>query len=478
MSTIPQSRGLFIGGEWVPTPQTSAVIDPFRGEAVAHAPLGDRTHLELALGCARAAFQSTRRQEPHERVAILRRVVGELERRRPEFIERIVAEAGKPVTLAEAEFSRALLTFTLAAEEARRPAGEVLPLDGVPGGHGHSGFTRRLPIGVVYGMTPFNFPLNLVAHKVAPALATGNTLVVKPAPKTPLTALLLAEALQAAQVPAGQVNVVTCRNEEAGHLVGDPRVAMTSFTGSPSIGWGLKERCGRQRILLELGGNAPVLVHEDADLAAAVPAICHGAFAYAGQSCISVQRVLVHRPVLASFRGLLLEHVRHHVVTGDPRDPRTLVGPMIDDASLRRVLGWIQAAVDGGASVLGGGKASGPCLLPTLLEGVQPTMEVCAREVFAPLLTLQAYDTFEQGLAMANDTPFGLQAGVFTRDIGRAHQAFSEIEAGAILINNVPTFRVEGMPYGGTKQSGFGREGVRYAMEEMTEIRSLILKLN
>jgi glyceraldehyde-3-phosphate dehydrogenase (NADP+) len=302
-------------------------------------------------------------------------------------------------------------------------------------------------------------------------------MVVKPAPKTPLTALLLGEVLLAAGMPAGQVNIVPCANEDAGHLVGDPRVAMVSFTGSPAVGWRIKERCGRQKITLELGGNAAVVVHEDADLADAVPAIARGGFAYSGQSCISVQRVLVHQSVYGSFRSQLLSYVAGHVRAGDPRDRGNLVGPMIDAGALERVQTWIRLAEAGGATVLAGGKATGPFLEPTVLENVSPDMEVCCKEVFAPLIVLQSYQKFENALAMVNDSDFGLQAGVFTRDVGRAFAAFQALEVGAVLINNVPTFRVEQMPYGGIKQSGFGREGVRYAMEDMTEIRSLILKL-
>jgi glyceraldehyde-3-phosphate dehydrogenase (NADP+) len=477
MNASNACRGLFIGGKWITPPGTLSVANPATGEPFAQAPLGGEEDLEAAVTAAQGAFPAARHSPPHERAALLSRITRELDRRRPEFVDRIVSEAGKPVTLAEAEVGRAITTFTIAAEEARRPGGEVLSIDAVPQGQGHTGFTRRFPIGLIYGLTPFNFPLNLVAHKVAPCIATGNVLILKPAPKTPLTALLLAEVLEAAGLPAGQVNVVPCPNELAGRLVGDPRVAMTSFTGSPSVGWELKQRCGRQRIVLELGGNAPVLIHEDADLPASVAAVSQGGFAYAGQSCISVQRILVHAPVYDRFRDLLLAHIRDHIKAGDPRDRSVVVGPMIDASALERIRTWIARAVSGGARVVTGGGVVGRCLEPTVLENVRPEMEVCCREVFAPVVTLQSYTTFAEGMAIANDSVFGLQAGVFTRDVQRAFQAFEGLDTGAVLINNVPTFRVEQMPYGGIKQSGFGREGIRWAMEEMTEIRSLIFKL-
>ena len=478
MITPAQARRMWIGGEWIATPRNVPVLNPATGERIAEAPIGGREHLEAALAAAQTAFKRTRLSPAFERADLLLRVAHELERRQTEFVETLLMEAGKPIALAEAEVSRAISTFTAAGEESRRMAGEMIPMDAFSTGKGYLGMTRRFPIGCIYALTPFNFPLNLIAHKVAPCLATGNVMIVKPAPKTPLTALLLGEVLQTAGVVPGQMNIVPCANEDAGHLVGDPRVAMVSFTGSPAVGWRLKERCGRQKITLELGGNAAVVVHEDADLARVVSAIASGGFDYAGQSCISVQRVLVHRPVYEAFRSSFLAHIAAHVRAGDPRDRSNVAGPMIDPAALERVLGWIRLAVSGGATLLTGGTAHGPYLDPTVLENVTADMEVCSREVFAPLVVLQSYERFEDALAMVNDSDFGLQAGVFTQDVQRAFQAFETLEVGAVLINTVPTFRVEQMPYGGVKQSGFGREGIRYAMEDMTEIRSLILKLS
>lgn len=471
----PQS-GLWIGGEWIQTPEQVTITNPATDEPVGISALGDRSHLDRAVAAATSAFETVRRQPAFERADLLRRIAQEIQLRRAAFVDLIVSESGKPVTLAEIEVNRAIDTFTVAAEESRRFQGEALSIDAFASGKGHSGWARRFPIGVIYAITPFNFPLNLVAHKLAPCIATGNACVLKPAPKTPLTAWLLAEALAAAGVPAGQVNVVTCGNQDAGHLVGDSRVALTSFTGSPEVGWRIKERSGRQKVLLELGGNAAVIVHEDADLSLAVPAIATGGLANAGQSCISVQRILVHRPIYEAFRDQLVDHVRNRVVLGDPRDPRTLVGPLIDEGAVHRILGWVQQASAAGARVLTGGKARGRFLEPTLLEEARPEMDVCAQEVFGPLMTLQPYDRFDEALRLVNDSKFGLQAGVFTRDLARAFRAFEELQVGGVMINNVPTFRVENMPYGGIKDSGLGREGVRSAMEEMTEVRSLIVR--
>lgn len=468
---------LWINGQWLETGATHDVINPATGERLAGVPLGDLATIEAALAAALAAFPATRRQPPHERAAVLHAVARGLGERRAEFVETILAEAGKPITFAEAEVDRAIVTFTAAAEEARRQHGEVLDMDAFPSGQGHLGITRRFPVGVIYGITPFNFPLNLVAHKVAPCLATGNTMVLKPATRTPLTALLLGEVLEKAGAVAGQINIVTCPNELAGHLVGDPRVKMVSFTGSPAVGWQLKAKCGKQRIALELGGNAGVIVHEDADLAAAIPPIASGGFGYAGQSCISVQRIFVHAPIYDTFRERFVAHVREKVRVGDPRRRETMVGPMIDRAAVDRICGWINDAVTAGATVLVGGKANGPFVEATVLENVAPHLDICAQEAFAPVVTLHPYARFEEALAGVNQSAFGLQAGVFTQNLRRAWQAFTTLEVGGVLINNVPTFRVENMPYGGIKDSGFGREGIRYAMEEMTEAKSLIARL-
>jgi len=472
-----KSSRLWIGGQWIETSASAEVVNPATGKVIGRVPLGDAAMLDSAVAAARQAFVRTRQQPAHQRSTILAAIAEAIGRRRTEFADLIIAESGKPRTFAEAEVVRAIATFTCAAEEARRQHGEVLDMDAFPSGQGYFGLTRRFPLGVIYGITPFNFPLNLVAHKVAPCLATGNAMVLKPALKAPLTAFLLAEVLAEAGVEAGQVNVVTCPNEIAGHLVGDPRVQMVSFTGSPAVGWNLKERCGRQRITLELGGNAGVIVHEDADLAAAIPAIAASGFGFAGQSCISAQRLLVHAPIYNSFRERFVAHTRDKIRMGDPNQPDTVVGPLIDAAAVTRVTHWIDEAVKSGTQVLTGGNAQGCFLEPTILENASAELPVCAQEVFAPLVTLHCYERFEDALVQVNASAFGLQAGVFTQNLQRAWQAFTTLDVGGVLINSVPSFRVENMPYGGIKESGLGREGIRYAMEEMTEVRSMLMKL-
>lgn len=470
------SPSLLIGGAWVAAAASAPVFNPYTGEEIARAPLGGAAEIEAALAAALAAFPNVRGLAGHERAALLLRVAAGIEARKAEFVATIVSEAGKPVVFAEAEVARAAMTFTAAAEEARRAHGELLPMDAFSSGDGHLGLVRRFPLGVIAAITPFNFPLNLVAHKVAPALATGNTMVVKPATKTPLTALLLAEVLQAAGVPAGQMNFVTCGNEDAALLVTDARVKMVTFTGSPAVGWRLKERCGKKRITLELGGNAAVIVHADADVATAVPMIAAGAFAYAGQSCISVQRVAVQESRYEEFKAALIAHVAAKVLTGDPWERTTVVGPMITEQARDQVRERIAAALATGARLVCGGEMRGRCLEATVLENADAALAICAEEAFAPVMTLHRYTDFEEALAFVNASDFGLQAGVFTRDLTLALRAYEVLEVGGVLINQVPTFRVENMPYGGVKDSGFGREGVRYTMEEMTELKSLIIK--
>lgn len=466
---------LRIGGEWAATGTTFGVRDPFTGETIAEVPLGGPAELSRAIEAAHAAFPGARDTPPDERAARLQRIATALGEDRAGFAETIVREAGKPIVLAEAEVDRAVVTFSVAAEEARRTGGPALDVDGWAPARGLVGLARRFPVGVVYGITPFNFPLNLVAHKVAPALASGNTLVLKPSPRTPLTALRLAETLERSGVPAGVFNVVTCRNEEAAAPLDDPRVRLLSFTGSAAVGRELHRRVAGRRAILELGGNAPVVVHEDADLAAAVPAIAAAAFGYAGQSCISVQRILAHAPIADELRRRLVEQSAAMPV-GDPRRREVWVGPMIDTAARDRLVAWIRSAIDAGATLLAGGAVVENCLQPTLLEGVADDHPLACEEAFGPVATFRVYRTFEEALALANATPYGLQAGIFTRDLGRAWQAFRALEFGAVHLGEVPTFRADHLPYGGVKNSGLGREGVRWAIEEMTELRTMLFR--
>jgi acyl-CoA reductase-like NAD-dependent aldehyde dehydrogenase len=412
----------------------------------------------------------------HARSALLRSIAGLLQARQEEGARIIAGEAGKPITDARREVGRAIQTFTVAAEEAKRIGGEAVPLDWTPGTESYWGVTRRVPLGAILGITPFNFPINLVAHKVAPALAAGNAILIKPAPQTPLTALFLGELAVEAGLPAGTLNIVPCANDVAERLVGDARFKLLSFTGSAQVGWMLKAKCGKKKVVLELGGNAGVIIEPDADLEFAAQRCATGGFTYAGQTCISVQRILVHESIVEAFISKLLAHVSA-LKAGDPLDEATVIGPLIDGKAATRVEGWIQEAVAQGARVLAGGNRSGAVLNATVLSNVNATMKVSCEEVFGPVVTITPYGQFEQALALLNNSPYGLQAGVFTQDINRIFSAFRDLEVGAVLINEIPTFRADHMPYGGMKDSGLGREGVKYAIEEMTEPRLLVLNL-
>ena len=464
---------LLIHGQRVETAASYVVRNPWDGAEIARVPLGDVTTIDAAISSAARAFPEVRRIAPHRRSALLTAIAHGIEARKSDFAKIIVAEAGKPITYAEAEVNRAIMTFTAAAEEARKQHGEVLDMDAFSTGDGHLGIVRRFPIGIIAGITPFNFPLNLAAHKIAPAIASGNCIIVKPAPKCPLTMLLLADVLVEAGVPAGQVNVITCANEHVAKLVSDERIAMVSFTGSPAIGWKLKTDAGKKKVCLELGGNAAVILNADADLDAAIPAIAAGSFAYAGQTCISVQRIVVHDSLYAAFREKFSAYVAEKIIVGDPDDARTVVGPMITVEAANLTRDRIARAIAAGATRIGT-DGSGHMIPPNILENADD--EACGCEFFAPVVTLHRFSDFDDALALVNASQFGLQCGIFTRDLQLALRAHERLEVGAVLINQVPTFRVENMPYGGVKDSGFGREGIRYAMEEMTEPRALIIR--
>lgn len=474
---------LLVGGRRVETSRVDTVLNPFTGEPAARFHVAGAPELGAALDAAEAAFETTRRQSAFDRSSLLLRVAHRIADRAGELAERIVVEAGKPVALAEAEVERTRQTFLFAAESARAGVrgDETLAMDASPAGANHAGLVRRFPVGVILGITPFNFPCNLVAHKLAPAIATGNTVLLKPSPRTPGPGFLLTEILLEAGMTPGQVNFVPA--EPPGLL--DPllesgRIQMISFTGSAPVGWSLKSRAGRARVALELGGNAAAVVHGDADWRAAVPMIAAGAFGYAGQSCISVQRILVQRGIYEEFKAALVAHTREKVKAGDPRDRTVTLGPLIDPAARDRVLAWTDEAMKGGAKLLTElhPRREDRVLPPILLEDVRDDAKVSCEEVFGPVAMLAAYDDFDEAIARVNASRYGLQAGVFTNNVRLAWRAYDRLEVGGVLINQVPTFRVENMPYGGVKDSGFGREGVAYAMEEMTEPRALIFKLD
>lgn len=469
-------RPFLTAGRWQQTATTTKILNPFNGDVVAEVCQAGSGDAEVAVQSTLEGARVMRDFPGHLRSSLLQKVSVLLDARAEEIARTIMAEGGKPITDARREVSRAVHTFSIAAEEAKRIAGEVLPLDWTPATEAHWGLTRRFPIGPILGITPFNFPLNLVAHKVAPALAAGNAILIKPAPQTPLTALLLGEVIMEAGLPGGAVNIIPCPNPVAERLVADPRFKLLSFTGSAAVGWMLKGKSGKKKVVLELGGNAGVIVEPDADLDWAAQRCASGGFVYAGQTCISVQRILVHESIADAFTKKLLALVAV-VKTGDPADDATVVGPLIDSSATRRVESWIQEAVAQGARVLAGGARKESVLEATVMSQVTPSMKVSCEEVFGPLVTVTPYRQFEQAVAMLNNSPYGLQAGIFSQDVNRIFSAFRDLEVGAVLANEIPTFRAEHMPYGGVKDSGLGREGVRYAIEEMTEPRLLVLNL-
>ncbi|MDM7999756.1 MAG: aldehyde dehydrogenase family protein [Dehalococcoidia bacterium] len=468
---------LLIDGRWVSgSGGTHVTCNPYSGEAVARVLLGSPQQVGEAVEAARAAFRTWKRVPAHRRSEMLLNAAKLVRERSEELARTIAAENGKPIRSARAEVSRAATTFQLAAGEAGRMLGETIPMDLIPGSEGRLGFYFRQPVGVVAAITPFNFPLNLAVHKVAPALAAGNTVVLKPSSQTPLTGSLLGRIVTDAGFPSGAVNVVPCARETVEALVTHPDVAMVSFTGSVAVGRSIRERAGLKRVALELGSNSGNIVSESADLEQAAAACVVGGFTYAGQVCISVQRVFVQRRVMPDFMALFLPKVKA-LRLGDPQDDKTDVGPLISDEAAARLGVWLREAVDGGAEVLCGGNIDGRMMQPTVLAKVQREMKVVCEEVFAPLVSVVPFDTFAEAIAMVNDSRYGLNAGVFTRDLNEAFTAVRELEVGSVIINDSSAYRADHMPYGGVKSSGLGREAVRFAMEEMTEIKFAAIRL-
>ena len=468
--------GFYLDGKWITEGERFEVLAPYDGAVVGASYRANAAHAEAAVRAAQRAFQITRKMAGYERQAILRAISDGISKRREEFARLIALEAGKPIRTARAEVDRAVFTFAVAAEEATRIGGEWLPLDWQASTAGRAGIVRRFALGPILAITPFNFPLNLVVHKLAPAIAAGCTTVLKPAPQTPLTSLLLAEVVEQAGLPAGALNVLSLANQEAEKLVGDDRLKMLTFTGSVPVGWELKGKSGKKKVTLELGGNAGVIVHSDADVDVAADRCVVGGFSYAGQSCISVQRIYVQRSVQEQFLARLLAGVKKLRV-GDPLDEGTDVGPMISEDAARRAASWIDEAVAGGAKLHAGGARQGAVLQPTVLTNVRADMKVSCQEVFAPVVIVEPYDDFTDAIRRVNDSPFGLQAGVFTRDSKLLFSAFENLEVGGVIAGDISAFRIDHMPYGGVKDSGIGREGLRYAIEEMTEPRILVLNL-
>lgn len=452
-----------------------AVVDKYTGRLAFRTALATPDLIEAAIaGTVRAAVPMARLAS-YERQDILNHCVRRFGERRAELAGALCVEAGKPINDAEGEVGRLIDTFRIAAEESVRNVGEVQPLDIAPRARGCMGLWRRVPIGPCSFISPFNFPLNLAAHKIAPALAVGCPFVLKPASLTPLGAIIIGEILAETNLPAGAFSILPASRHGADLFTTDDRLKLLSFTGSPEVGWALKARAGRKKVVLELGGNAAVVVDRDADLAHAVERIVFGAFYQSGQSCIGVQRILVHRQIYEPFRERLVARTRQ-LVMGDPKDRATFIGPMISEKEATRLHEWIQAAVAGGARVLTGGRRDGAMLEATLLENVDRGCAAYREEAFGPLAILSSFVNWKEALAEVNDSRFGLQAGLFTSDLPQVMAAWDELEVGGICVNEVPSLRVDNMPYGGVKDSGLGREGIRFAMEDMTEIRNLLIR--
>ena len=470
------THGLFMDGRWIEDGDLVEVRAPYDGILVGRVTQARHEHTEAAIAASVKAFGTTKRLPAFERQRVLRRIAQQITERRDEFSRTLAQEAGKPIKLARIEVDRAIFIFNVAAEEATRIYGEYLPLDWQEFTAGRWGIVKRFPLGPIAGITPFNFPLNLVAHKVAPAIAAGCSMVLKPAPQTPLCSLLLAECVQQAGWPDGGLNVLPLSNDNASLLITDDRIKLITFTGSVPVGWDIKRRAGKKKVALELGGNAGAIVHSDTDLEYAAERCIAGSFGYSGQTCISVQRILVEHSIYGKFTDLLVAGVKK-LKTGDPMDESTDVGPLIRESEAIRIMQWVEEAVRSGARVLCGGQRHASIVEPTVLTATRPEMKVNCQEIFGPVVTVEPYHSFDEALRRINNSNYGLQAGVFTRDVKLLFQAYDELEVGALVAGDIPSFRIDHMPYGGVKDSGIGREGIRYAIDEMTEPKLLVMNL-
>jgi acyl-CoA reductase-like NAD-dependent aldehyde dehydrogenase len=475
VATTVADRKLFVAGDWIETGDWIEVRSPYSGEVVDRVAKGGAEETRRAIDAAEQALHDP--LPAHKRAEILVKVVAGIARRHDEIARQISDEAGKPLKAARVEASRAMSTYTFAAVEARKLAGEMVPMDAAQAGEGKLAFTLRRPIGVVGAISPFNFPLNLVAHKLAPALAAGCPVVLKPATQTPLSALLLAELEDEAGLPPGWLSVVVGPSAEIGDvLVEDERVKAITFTGSGAVGWGLAARAARKKVNLELGNATPVIVAADADIEAAATAMAAHAFSFAGQSCISVQRLYVERSAYDRFVEAFVPKVEALKI-GDPADEETDVGPVIDEDARERILEWIAEARDGGAEIIAGGEERDGLIPPTVIAGASPELKVSCEEVFGPVVTVNAFDSLDEAIELANSTSYGLQAGIFTSRLDTAMRAGQELEFGGVIVNEAPTFRADQMPYGGVKDSGNTREGPAYAVRELTEERLVVINL-
>ncbi|MGM0852738.1 MAG: aldehyde dehydrogenase family protein [Bacillota bacterium] len=471
-------KKLFINGNWVEPKSYSALYSPYNKELIAEVAEGTVEDVDQAIEAAEGAYLTFKKLPAHKRAEILENIARILDERAEEAARIISLEASKPITTARGEVARTVQTYKFAAEEAKRIGGETIPLDAAPGGEKRLGYTVREPIGVIAAITPFNFPMNLVAHKVGPAIASGNTVVLKPAKQTPLSAFLLAEIACAAGLPQGALNVVTGKGSIVGDsLVTDERIKAVTFTGSPEVGIGIRNKAGLKKVTLELGSNSGVVVDEGVDLEKIIPRAVQGAFAFQGQVCISLQRIYVHENIYDEYVEKFVAETKKLVV-GDPLEDTTDVAAMISEGEVKRVLEWIRESVKEGAEVACGGVSSGNILYPTVLLNAHESSRVTCQEAFAPIVIIQKVSELDEAIDYMNHSRYGLQAGIYTNDIHRALDAVDELEVGSVLINDIPTFRVDHMPYGGVKDSGTGREGLKYAIEEMTEMKLVIVNRN
>jgi acyl-CoA reductase-like NAD-dependent aldehyde dehydrogenase len=471
-------KQLFIKGEWVDAQNYVRLTSPYSGEVIAEVPSATEQEVDLAIGTAYEMRGVMAKMPAYRRAAILEKLAALLEERAEGAARMIALEAAKPISTAKGEVARTISTYKFAAQEARRIHGETIPLDAAPGGEGRIAYTVREPLGVIGAITPFNFPMNLVAHKVGPAIAAGNTVVLKPASQTPLSAYFIAELLQEAGLPAGALNVITGSGRVVGDkIVTDDRVNMITFTGSPSVGIGIRNKAGLKRVTLELGSNSGLIIDEGVDLDKIISRCVTGAFSFQGQVCISLQRVYVHEALYEEFVEKFTAAAKQ-LKTGDPLDPTTEISALITPADITRTLEWIEEAKQQGAKIAAGGTAEGNILMPTVILDASPTLKVSCQEVFAPIVLINKVKSVAEAIDLVNDSRYGLQAGIYTNNIHTALDASENLHVGGVMINDIPTFRVDQMPYGGVKESGFGREGLKYAVEEMTEMKLVVFNRN
>jgi acyl-CoA reductase-like NAD-dependent aldehyde dehydrogenase len=475
MTTLKETYPLYLANEAKQPNADLEVTDKYTGKVAFRCAQADAATIDAGITAAAGAAEPMAKLASYERQAVLQHCVDRFRERFDELAFALCVEAGKPIKDSEGEVTRLIDTFRIAAEESVRMTGEVQPLDISPRARGYQGLWKRVPIGPCSFISPFNFPLNLAAHKVAPAIAVGCPFVMKPASRTPLGAIIMGEVLAETDLPKGAFSILPAHREGADLFTTDERLKLLSFTGSPGVGWELKAKAGKKKVVLELGGNAAVIVDRDADLDDAVERIIFGAFYQSGQSCIGVQRIIVHADIYSELRDRLVDRAGK-LVAGDPKDRDTFIGPMISEGEARRLDKWISEAVEGGAKLLCGGKREGAMLQATLLEKVDRSATLYREEAFGPVAILSSFTRFDDALAEVNDSKFGLQAGIFTRDLFKTLDAWDRLDVGGVVVNDVPSYRVDNMPYGGVKDSGLGREGVRFAMEDMTEIRNLVIR--